>query len=47
MKENVEVTEGRGSIVKCGEALFERGRVCENIMELFICDCPIKTFEYI
>ena len=45
-EKNGETTEGRGSIVKCGEIPFERG-ACENLMQLSICDGPIETFEYI
>ena len=43
-------TEGRGSIMKCGETPFKggwRGRDgggdCENLVELSMCDGPIET----
>ena len=45
--------EGRGFIVKCGEAPFEGGGSgggeggCENLIELSMCDAPIETVEYI
>ena len=45
-EKNGKATEGRGSIVKCGETPFGRG-ACENLMQLSICDGPIETFEYI
>ena len=48
-----EAMEGRGFIVKCGEAPFEGGGSgggeggCENLIELSMCDAPIETVEYI
>ena len=45
-----EATEGRGSIVKCGETLFDGEGgwgACENLVELSMCDSPIETFEHI
>ena len=33
-----EATEGRGSIVKCGETPFDP-------LELSMCDSPIETFQ--
>ena len=61
-KKSGEATEGRGFIVKCGEAPFEGGgspvggggpggrgggRVCENLIELSMCNALIETVEYI
>ena len=50
-KKSGEATEGRGFIVKCGEAPFEGGegggRVCENFIELSMCNALIETVEYI
>ena len=53
-KKGGEATEGRGFIVKCGEAPFEGGgpwggggRVCENLIELSMCNALIETVEYI
>ena len=39
-KKKGKVTERRGSIVKCGEMLFERS--CENPTGLSICDGPME-----
>ena len=44
-EKNGEATEGRGSIVKCGENPFEEW-ACENPVELSICDGPIETYNY-
>ena len=48
MKKNGEATEERGSIVKCGETLSERGGgACENPVGLSMYDGPMETAEYI
>ena len=45
-EKNGEVTEGRGSIVKCGNTSFEE-RPRENPVRLSMYDGPIETAEHI
>ena len=46
-EKNEEATEGRGSMVKCGETPFNRGQgACEYPVGLSMYDGPMETVEY-
>ena len=47
-RKNGKVTEGRGSMVKCGETLLrDGGGACKNPVGLSMCDGPMETIDYI